>query len=137
MNINDRLREERERLKLPQDRFAAVGGVQKRAQINYESGERMPDAGYLAAVASIGVDVLYVLTGERSGAAAMGLSAEELALVATYRAASPEVRRAALGALVGADPTATVKKVELTNHARGAIQVGVHLGPGIVRKRSS
>lgn len=69
MNISTRLREERERLGLSQEKFGAIGGVQKRAQINYESGDRQPDAGYLAAVAATGADVLYILTGQRSQSA--------------------------------------------------------------------
>lgn len=40
--------------------------MQKVAQINYEKGKRKPDAEYLAAIAAAGVDVLYVLTGQRS-----------------------------------------------------------------------
>ncbi|WP_414705744.1 helix-turn-helix domain-containing protein [Pseudomonas sp.] len=64
--IGDRLRKERERLGLNQTAFAEAGGVQKRAQINYEKDERHPDAGYLAAIAVAGVDVLYVLTGQQS-----------------------------------------------------------------------
>lgn len=67
MSTGQRLREERERLGLNQVDFGAVGGVKKVAQINYEKGERQPDAAYLSAVAAAGVDVLYVLTGVRSG----------------------------------------------------------------------
>ena len=59
----ERLREERQRLGISQTAFAELAGVQKRAQINYESGERSPDAAYLAAIAAEGVDVLYLLTG--------------------------------------------------------------------------
>lgn len=63
--IGSRLQEERERLSLNQTDFGEIGGVKKRAQINYESGERSPDADYLARLAGGGVDVLYVLTGRR------------------------------------------------------------------------
>lgn len=63
--IGERLREERDKLKLSQTEFGKIGGVQKRAQVNYEGDERLPDAGYLSAVAKAGVDVLYVLTGSR------------------------------------------------------------------------
>lgn len=63
--VGERLREERDRLDLSQTAFAELGGVQKRAQINYEKDERHPDAGYLAAIAAANVDVLYVLTGKR------------------------------------------------------------------------
>lgn len=59
----ERLREERERLGLSQSAFGELGGVLKRAQINYEKGERQPDAAYLSAIADAGADVLYILTG--------------------------------------------------------------------------
>jgi len=63
MGIGERLREERERLRLNQEQLGEIGGVRKQAQLLYEKGERSPDAQYLAAVATTGVDVLYVLTG--------------------------------------------------------------------------
>lgn len=63
--IGERLRAERERLRLSQPELGVLGGVQKLAQINYEKDKRKPDAAYLAAVADAGVDVLYVLTGQR------------------------------------------------------------------------
>lgn len=63
--IGERLREERERLGLSQTALGAIGGVLKQAQLKYEQGSRMPDAAYLAAVAAHGVDVMYVLTGNR------------------------------------------------------------------------
>ena len=63
---NNRLREERQRLKLNQDEFAEIGGVKRRAQITYESGERCPDGHYFSAIAAVGADVQYILTGMRS-----------------------------------------------------------------------
>lgn len=94
--IGERLREERERLGLSQAQFAATGGVQKRAQINYEADERSPDAQYLAAVSSIGADVLYILIGERSKGAA---TREEARLLELFRASPSEPRNTALRAL--------------------------------------
>ncbi|WP_028696140.1 helix-turn-helix domain-containing protein [Pseudomonas cremoricolorata] len=70
MNIGERLREERVRLGLNQADFAAIAGVTKTSQFNYEKGERSPDAAYLAALALHGVDILYVVTGERCSPAA-------------------------------------------------------------------
>lgn len=67
MKTFERLKEERIRLGLNQSQFAAIGGVQKGAQINYEQGKRNPDSDYLAAIAISGVDVQYILTGVRSG----------------------------------------------------------------------
>lgn len=64
-SIGERLRSERSRLGMNQDELAKVGGVQRSAQSNYERGDRSPDATYLALVAAAGVDVLYVVTGEK------------------------------------------------------------------------
>jgi transcriptional regulator with XRE-family HTH domain len=63
--MGDRLRQERKRLGWSQNEMGALGGVAANAQGNYESGERVPRADYLAALANAGVDVLYVLTGRR------------------------------------------------------------------------
>lgn len=66
--VAERLREERSRLGLNQDVMAGAAGLKRSAQIRYEKGERSPDADYLSAVASLGVDVCYVLTGQHHGA---------------------------------------------------------------------
>jgi len=63
--IGDRLRKERERLDLSQTDFAALAGSSKRAQIRYESGERSPDAEYLAKIAKAGVDIYWIITGKK------------------------------------------------------------------------
>ena len=49
-SIGERLKSERERLKLSQSDFAAIALSSKQSQINYESGKRSPDAIYLAAI---------------------------------------------------------------------------------------
>lgn len=64
VSIGERLREERQKLKMSQTTFAERGGVTKKTQMLYEGNERFPDAQYLASVAEAGVDVLYVLTGK-------------------------------------------------------------------------
>lgn len=65
-NISDRLREARETLGLSQQALAERCGIAARSQRNYESGERSPDAAYLAVIAGLGADVTYILTGERA-----------------------------------------------------------------------
>ncbi len=92
VNTGERLRAERERLGMTQDSFATAGGVGKRALINYEKGERSPDATFLTAIADEGVDVLYVLTGERSGAQLAHDAAEQV-LLDSYRRCKPEARQ--------------------------------------------
>lgn len=66
VSISERLKEERELTGFSQTKFGQIGGVTKKTQMLYESGERAPDAVYLRGVAQIGVDVQYVLTGLRS-----------------------------------------------------------------------
>ncbi|WP_422389271.1 hypothetical protein [Arsenophonus endosymbiont of Crataerina pallida] len=64
--VGDRLKSERLRLGLSQEIFAERCGVKKLTQYNYEKSERHPDAGYLIAAKALGVDLNYVMTGERS-----------------------------------------------------------------------
>lgn len=66
MDLPTRLKEERERLGFSQTKFAAIADASKHAQINWEKGAASPNAAALAAWASVGLDVLYVVTGERS-----------------------------------------------------------------------
>ncbi|MDF0732337.1 helix-turn-helix transcriptional regulator [Pseudomonas entomophila] len=89
MGIGERLKEERERLCLNQTEFAARAGASKNTQYNYEKGERSPDANYLIAAAGHGVDVLYVLTGERKREVSGSLTASEANVLACYRKLSP------------------------------------------------
>lgn len=84
-SMGERPKEERERLELNQTQMGAVGGVKKLAQIDYEKGLRFPSADYLVALVGAGVDVMYVLTGERL--ANLALSADEQQLLAMYEAA--------------------------------------------------
>nr|WP_315210811.1 helix-turn-helix transcriptional regulator [uncultured Albidiferax sp.] len=65
MNFSERLTQERKRLKMSQAILGAHGGVAKLTQFSYEKGTSAPDAVYLAKVAEVGVDVLYVVTGQR------------------------------------------------------------------------
>ena len=93
--IGNRLREERERLGLSQPALADICGVTMRSQRNYEKGDRQPDASYLAAVSAAGADVLYILAGQRAGAALPSpISREEAALLDNYRHSSPEGKKA-------------------------------------------
>lgn len=76
MNIGERLKEERERIGLSQTALAQIGGVGKTTQIKYEKGSSSPDSAYLSAVSEEGVDIFYVLKGQRFGtpdAQALGL----------------------------------------------------------------
>lgn len=85
LNFGERLKQERVRLGYNQANFAAIAGVAKTSQFNYEKGERSPDATYLAAVAEKGVDVLYVVSGRRTPAVADSISEAEADLLTHFR----------------------------------------------------
>ena len=102
MTIGKRLKEERERLGFNQTDFAAIGGVGRKSQFNYEDDERKADSAYLSAIAAIGADVRYILTGQRDGPKPDVLSSDERELLALFRAASLTGKAAAIGALQGA-----------------------------------
>ncbi|MFJ7315068.1 helix-turn-helix domain-containing protein [Pseudomonas sp. NPDC098747] len=84
MGIGDRLKAERERLGFNQTDFAAKAGASKNSQYNYEKGDRSPDASYLAAVAEQGVDVLYVVTGDRRPQSTDSISPEVAEFLEVY-----------------------------------------------------
>ncbi len=72
---SERIRDERTRLGKTLDEFAEAGGVSRRSQVNYESGQSQPSTDYLSGIANIGADVMYVVTGVRSGGAEGKISA--------------------------------------------------------------
>jgi len=99
--IFERLREERLRLGRNQTEFGQIGGVQKGAQLKYESGERCPDGSYYAGIAAAGADVQYILTGVRSTST---LPADEMLLLERYRASPQAVKDAALRVVLVGSP---------------------------------
>ncbi|SFQ51348.1 helix-turn-helix domain-containing protein [Ectopseudomonas toyotomiensis] len=99
--IGERLAEERKRLGFNQTDFAAVAGVSRKTLFGYESGERTPDAGGLAAWASEGVDLMYVVLGERSKAHPVAqLLADEQVLLEAYRAMPARARKLLLAEML-------------------------------------
>lgn len=64
--IGDRLKTERLRLELSQEKFAELCGVKKRAQIYYETSERSPDLDYVEALiaAKTGADLRFIIEGK-------------------------------------------------------------------------
>jgi transcriptional regulator with XRE-family HTH domain len=120
--MNERLKEERKRIGLTQDAIAAIGGVSKRTLIDWEKGAFPPTSQYLAAIATAGADVQYILTGVRSGVA---LAADERLLLERYRASPQAVKDAALRVvLVGGEPTATKIRQQFNAPATGNMVAG-------------
>lgn len=64
--FHERLRSERERMGLTQDEMVLKTGVAKRSYCAYEGGETAPSAKLLTALVVVGLDVAYLLTGQRS-----------------------------------------------------------------------
>ncbi|WGS41900.1 helix-turn-helix domain-containing protein [Burkholderia sp. JSH-S8] len=85
------------RIGLSQAEFAALGGLGKQAEFNYEAGTRSPDANYLAALMKVGVDVLYVIGGHRADSAAMPVDEQDL--LREYRQLDSAGRAAAFAAV--------------------------------------
>ena len=120
VNFSQRLVEERKRLKLLQKNFSELAGVHKKSQVDYEKGRFPAFVAYLERIAEMGVDVQYVLTGQRS--AEPVLTPEEKNLLDAWQNAPQAVRAAALAALqAGAD----AKKP-----SRQIIGGNVHTEPG-------
>lgn len=71
VDIGIRLKNERERLGLSQSDFAALAEIGRKSQFNYETGERSPDAQYLAAISAAGADIGYIVTGIRHASGAL------------------------------------------------------------------
>lgn len=152
MSFEERLREERERLGLSQEKMGLTGGVLKRAQIHYEQGERAPDASYLGAIAAAGADVLYILTGARAPAVPAMDMAERL-LVENYRRCNDEGKAHLLQTstllVAGLAPAAKsprrkpaaarpagvqISQMSMHNNSDGAVQVGYAGGKVTVKK---
>ena len=114
--IAERFKEVREQLGLSQIAMGAIGGVKKNTIINYEKGDSSPTADYLSALAKIGVDVLYLVTGQRMTAT---LEDEERVLLNYYRAAPEPIKKAAIGVLLSTQSHQSDKPIK----ARGSVQI--------------
>lgn len=87
--FGERLKDERKALGWSQEEIAVKIGITKQTQGLYERSQRAPNAEYLAALAALGGDVLYVLTGQRTPAA-QPLSVRESSMLDSYRALAEE-----------------------------------------------
>ncbi len=76
--VGQRVKEERERLGYNQTVFAAIGGMSRKTQFDYESGVRAPDGSYLIGIAAAGADVQYIITGVHSVGISESFATEQL-----------------------------------------------------------
>lgn len=91
MHSGERIKEERERLGFNQADFAALAEATRKTLFNWESGTASPNAAALAAWAQHGLDVLYVVTGERLSAQPAADPAEQV-LLNSYRLCKPDAK---------------------------------------------
>lgn len=109
ISSSERIREERQRLGFGIGELAAIAGVGRGAQANYEKGLRQPDLLYLAAIGEAGADILYIVRGIRT-LSEQELQADleryadawetlELALNKVKKTLSPAKKRKAVDAL--------------------------------------
>lgn len=92
IQIGKRLQEERTRLGMSQTVLGDAIGAVRRTVSKWEIGESTPPAAVMARMATLGVDVLYVVTGTKLDGAESTLDKEEAQLVAHWRW-TPEDRR--------------------------------------------
>ena len=139
-DIAIRLKETREKLGLSQQALAEHCGITARSQRNYESGERLPDAAYLAELLTLGADLAYVLTGKRDPSVP-ALDAAEQVLLDSYRRCKPDAKANLIqtAALLSAGiAPAAVPKPKAKAAASGGVSMSmskvgsgnVQMGPG-------
>lgn len=121
VSIGERLREERERLGFTQPAFAGLAETTKKSQIDYEKDATQPKAGYLAAIAKVGADVQYIVTGTRS---AQALSSDEQELLSLFRAASLEVKATIVAGLKGGSRPTSGSKISVGGSFHGQVVEG-------------
>ncbi|MNG64103.1 transcriptional repressor DicA [compost metagenome] len=91
--IAARLREERSKIGESQSSMAEKFGVSARTWGKYERGETMPDALTLSRLGGeLGIDVAYVLTGQKTSNTVDSISMEEQKLIENYRAMDEAAR---------------------------------------------
>lgn len=129
-SIGEILKEERQRLGMNQEDFAAVAGLKRRAQTLYEQDERAPDALYLRALAGIGVDVHYILTGERLQSA---VTLDERELLDGYRSMDVRGKAGVLGMIGGMrSPTPLAPQAGNATHVETHGKIGQNFVGNII-----
>jgi len=102
-SLGERLKTERERLGYTQTGFAELVGASKRTQIGWEQGRSAPDANALALWAAEGLDVSFLLSGERANiSTSRHLPPDEELLLEAYRGLPATARKALLAELLTA-----------------------------------
>jgi len=117
MSFGRRLAEERKRLGMKQAEFVRLVGTDVPKQSLYENDRRELRADYIARLAEIGVDIAYVVTGERSEGVWLGEG--PTTLLSCYLDLPPDMQRA-VEIFVRSLRDQFVKPASPTLHARRA-----------------
>ncbi len=99
--IGERLKTERLRVSYSQVAFADACEINRGTLSNWEKGEQTPSAASLGVMAKLGVDVLFVVTGQRAGETESTLAPAERELLQAWRFGN-EKGRTALAAMAAA-----------------------------------
>ncbi|EFI60728.1 MULTISPECIES: helix-turn-helix transcriptional regulator [Comamonas] len=126
MSLHERFKAERERLGLTQPQIAVLTSVGKTTVINWEKGASSPTAVQLEVLAKLGMDALYVVTGNYAGGVppAPSLKDDERLLLDYYREAQPAVRKAAMAALLSGQAGGMGASMNMSNLGDGNVQIG-------------
>ncbi|KFK92774.1 DNA-binding protein [Serratia sp. Ag1] len=133
-SIFERLKEERKKLKLTQATAAALAGIKRETWSRYESGLISPGMEVLAALASAGANIQYVLTGESSG---VTLSRDEMELLQRYRQAPIQVKGSVLSALTTGSSKERAEQVIHGDVLGNVIKGNVTMGTGAIMNKNT
>lgn len=92
VKVGERIRSERKRLGHNQTEFAALAGIELATQSRYETAKQRPKLDYLFAIASVGADTQFILTGRRNLGDA--LTTQEITVLDYFRDASASTKTA-------------------------------------------
>ncbi|WP_171940834.1 helix-turn-helix domain-containing protein [Herbaspirillum rubrisubalbicans] len=119
-DFKTRLKEERKRLGLNQDKFAQIGGVSRDTQVNYESGLRVPDSDYLAAIGAAGVDIQFLFSGLTKEDQ---LNVKERDLLTVARQLSDESFSAVMALAMSLAPNVHKMSLDLTDDEQAQLEI--------------
>ena len=90
--IGERLKDERQRIGVGQVSLADSCDISRSTLATWEKGDQSPSATALGVMAGLGIDVLYVITGNRAGQSEMTLAPAERDLLSAWRQADAKGR---------------------------------------------
>lgn len=101
MNFGERLKHERKRLGLLQTQACEAVGVSKSTWLKWEAGKTAPTVDHLAALGSLGMDVLFLVLGGQKASTSVpfSMTQEDQDILRLMHESSEVLKRAALAVL--------------------------------------